>query len=88
MCVAIPIGLMSGIYLAEYASHKVRQYAKPLIEILAGIPTVVYGFFAALTVGPFLKRYRNSMGLEVSCRKCFSCRGCNGNYDYSFYFIV
>ena len=64
MCVAIPIGLMSGIYLAEYASYKVRQYAKPLIEILAGIPTVVYGFFAALTVGPFLKELGTSMGLR------------------------
>ena len=46
MCVAVPIGLFSGIYLAEYASTKVRKYSKPIIEILAGIPTVVYGFFA------------------------------------------
>ena len=55
MCVAVPIGLFSGIYLAEYASTKVRKYSKPIIEILAGIPTVVYGFFAALTVGPFFR---------------------------------
>ncbi len=66
MCVAIPIGLLSGIYLAEYATRKVRKYAKPIIEILAGIPTVVYGFFAALTVGPFVKEIGNSLGLEVS----------------------
>jgi len=66
MCVAIPIGLMTGIYMAEYASTNVRKFAKPIIEILAGIPTVVYGFFAALTVGPFVKQIGNSMGLEVS----------------------
>ena len=62
MCVAIPIGLMSGIYLAEYASTKVRQYAKPLIEILAGIPTVVYGFFCCLNCWPTFKRIRNLYG--------------------------
>ena len=66
MCVSIPVGLLSGIYLAEYATRKVRKYAKPIIEILAGIPTVVYGFFAALTVGPFVKEIGNSLGLEVS----------------------
>jgi len=66
MCVAIPIGLMTGIYMAEYAGTNVRKFAKPIIEILAGIPTVVYGFFAALTVGPFVKQIGNSMGLEVS----------------------
>jgi len=78
MCVAIPIGLMSGIYLAEYASTKVRQYAKPLIEILAGIPTVVYGFFAALTVGPFLKELGTSMGLEVSAESALAAGGVMG----------
>ncbi len=66
MCVAVPIGLFSGIYLAEYASTKVRKYSKPIIEILAGIPTVVYGFFAALTVGPFFRVLGESIGLEVS----------------------
>ena len=49
MLVAVPVGLFSGIYMAEYASTKVRRVSKPIIEILAGIPTVVYGFFAALT---------------------------------------
>ena len=78
MCVAIPIGLMSGIYLAEYASYKVRQYAKPLIEILAGIPTVVYGFFAALTVGPFLKDIGTAMGLEVSAESALAAGGVMG----------
>ena len=66
MCVAVPIGLFSGIYLAEYASTKVRKYSKPIIEILAGIPTVVYGFFAALTVGPFFRSLGESLGLTVS----------------------
>ena len=66
MCVAVPIGLFSGIYLAEYASTKARKYSKPIIEILAGIPTVVYGFFAALTVGPFFRTLGESLGLTVS----------------------
>ena len=66
MSVAVPIGLFSGIYLAEYASTKVRKYSKPIIEILAGIPTVVYGFFAALTVGPFFRTVGESLGLTVS----------------------
>lgn len=55
MLVAVPIGLMSAIYLSEYASKRVRAYVKPALEVLAGIPTVVYGFFAALTVAPFFR---------------------------------
>lgn len=66
MAVAAPIGLMSAIYLAEYASLKTRAYAKPSLEILAGIPTVVYGFFAALTVAPFLRDSGSLIGLDVS----------------------
>ncbi|MEO9575279.1 MAG: phosphate ABC transporter permease subunit PstC [Tateyamaria sp.] len=54
LLVAVPIGLFSAIYLSEYASPRVRGIAKPLIEILAGIPTIVYGLFALLTVGPLL----------------------------------
>jgi len=57
MLVAVPFGLMSAIYLAEYASSNVRAWAKPLLEILAGIPTVVYGFFAALTVAPAIRNF-------------------------------
>ena len=72
MCVAIPIGLLSGIYLSEYSGRNVRKYAKPIIEILAGIPTVVYGFFAALTVGPFVKEIGNAMGLEVSAESALA----------------
>ena len=66
MIVAVPIGLFSGIYMAEYANTKVIKYSKPIIEILAGIPTVVYGFFAALTVGPFFREIGEKFGLEVS----------------------
>jgi phosphate transport system permease protein len=66
LLVAVPIGLMSAIYLAEYATPKFRSIAKPLLEILAGIPTVVYGFFAALTVAPFLRDVGTDIGLTVS----------------------
>ena len=66
MVVAVPIGLMSAIYLSEYANKRVRAVAKPLLEILAGIPTVVYGFFAALTVAPFIRDTIGSTGLDVS----------------------
>jgi phosphate transport system permease protein len=66
MLVAVPVGLMSAIYLAEYASPRFRSYAKPLLEILAGIPTVVYGYFAALTVAPLLRGFGEGLGLEVA----------------------
>lgn len=66
MCVAVPVGLMSAIYLSEYASPRVRAISKPLLEILAGIPTVVYGFFAALTVAPWVRYIGESLGLEVA----------------------
>lgn len=66
MLVAAPIGLMSAIYLAEYASARVRAIGKPMLEILAGIPTVVYGFFAALTVAPTIRGFGGSLGLTVS----------------------
>jgi phosphate transport system permease protein len=66
MLVAVPVGLMSAIYLSEYASPRFRNWAKPLLEILAGIPTVVYGYFAALTVGPILRGLGESIGLDVA----------------------
>jgi len=66
MLVAVPFGLMSAIYLAEYASSRTRAIVKPLLEILAGIPTVVYGFFAALTVAPLIRRLGENIGLSVS----------------------
>ena len=66
MVIAVPIGLMSAIYLSEYASRKFRSVVKPLLEILAGVPTVVYGFFAALTVAPFIRESGGLIGLSVS----------------------
>ncbi|KPK27409.1 MAG: phosphate ABC transporter permease [Desulfobacterales bacterium SG8_35_2] len=66
MLVAVPLGLMSAIYLSEYANKGFRTIAKPLLEILAGIPTVVYGFFAALTVAPFIRDMGVTFGLDVS----------------------
>jgi len=66
MLVAAPVGLISAIYLAEYASLRVRSYAKPLLEILAGIPSVVYGFFAALVVAPFIRMTGGQLGLGVA----------------------
>jgi phosphate transport system permease protein len=66
MLVAGPIGMFSAIYLSQYASHPVRAAAKPVLEVLAGIPTVVYGFFAALTVAPFIRSVGESIGLGVA----------------------
>lgn len=66
MAVAAPLGLISAIYLAEYASPRVRSVIKPVLEILAGIPTVVYGFFAALVVAPFLRMVGGTLGLQVA----------------------
>ena len=66
LLVAVPVGLMAAIYLSEYANARVRAYAKPMLEILAGIPTVVYGYFAALTVGPILRGFGDSIGMSVS----------------------
>ena len=64
--VGAPLGLFAAIYLAEYATSRQRAIAKPMLEVLAGIPTVVYGFFAALTVAPFLRGIGSSLGFAVS----------------------
>jgi phosphate transport system permease protein len=66
MAVAVPIGLMIAIYLSEYARPALRRSIKPLLEVLAGIPTVVYGYFAALTVAPMLRGLGESLGLSVA----------------------
>jgi len=66
LAVAIPIGLASAIYLNEFAPRAVRQTAKPILEILAGVPTVVYGFFAILVVAPAIRSAGQSIGLDVS----------------------
>ncbi len=64
--IAGPLGLFSAIYLAEYASTAMRRWVKPVLELLAGIPTVVLGFFAALTIAPFVRRAGESIGLSVA----------------------
>lgn len=64
MIVAIPLGLMSAIYLTQYAGARFRSWVKPLLEILAGVPTVVYGYFAALTVAPLVRDLAVKLGLE------------------------
>lgn len=66
MLVAGPIGLMAAIFMAEYATPRFRAFAKPVLEILAGIPTVVLGFFAALTVAPLIRGWGESLGLSVA----------------------
>lgn len=66
MLVAAPVGLLSAIYMAEYASPRFRTLAKPVLEILAGVPTVVFGFFAALTVAPIVRSTGTSLGLDVA----------------------
>ena len=63
MIVAIPLGLMSAIYLTQYAAPRVRAWLKPILEILAGVPTVVYGYFAALTVAPIVRDFGLSIGV-------------------------
>jgi len=66
LTVSGPVGLFSAIYLAEYATPRLRAIIKPVLEVLAGIPTVVYGFFAAIVVAPLLRQGGESIGLSVS----------------------
>ncbi|MBV6631663.1 MAG: phosphate ABC transporter permease subunit PstC [Alphaproteobacteria bacterium] len=66
MMVAVPIGLFAAIYMAEFADRRTRSIAKPVLEVLAGVPTVVYGFFAALTVAPVFRGWGDAVGLDVS----------------------
>jgi phosphate transport system permease protein len=64
MAVAVPLGLMSAIYLTQYAPPRLRSWLKPILEILAGVPTVVYGYFAALTVAPVVRDLGLSLGVS------------------------
>ncbi len=66
LLVSVPIGLMIAIYLAEYASPTLRSWAKPAIEILAGIPTIVYGVFALMIIGPFFKMAGELVGININ----------------------
>jgi phosphate transport system permease protein len=66
MLVAVPVGLLSAIYMAEYASRRTRNWMKPVLEMLAGVPTVVYGYFAVVLVAPFLRGIGEIVGLNVA----------------------
>ena len=66
LLVAVPVGLMIAIYLAEYASPNLRSWAKPIIEVLAGIPTIVYGVFALMVIGPFFKMIGEIVGIDIN----------------------
>ncbi|MGF1611742.1 MAG: phosphate ABC transporter permease subunit PstC [Kiloniellales bacterium] len=78
MLVAVPIGLLSAIYLAEYSGPRFRATIKPILEILAGIPTVVYGFFAVLTVAPALRQFGALVGLDVAPNSALAAGGVMG----------
>ncbi|MEQ8965424.1 MAG: phosphate ABC transporter permease subunit PstC [Azospirillaceae bacterium] len=72
LAVAAPLGLMTAIALAEYAPRKVRSVAKPVVELLAGIPTVVYGFFAILTVAPMVRDAGAALGIDASANSALA----------------
>ena len=72
MVVAVPVGLMAAVYMSEYATPRIRAVAKPVLEILAGIPTVVYGFFAALTMAPVIRHLGTLAGLDVSSQSALA----------------
>lgn len=78
MVVATPIGLFTAIYLAEYASDRVRNIVKPIMEMLAGVPTVVYGFFAVLTVAPAIREFGTLLGLATSPNSALAAGGVMG----------
>jgi phosphate transport system permease protein len=78
MLVAVPIGLLSAIYLTEYANDRARSVLKPMLEILAGIPTVVYGFFAVLIVAPAVRELGQSLGFDVSPNSALAAGGVMG----------
>ena len=78
MLVAIPTGIFSAISLAEYANSRFRSVVKPLLEILAGIPTIVYGFFAVLTVAPAIRNLAMSLGIDASPNSALAAGGVMG----------
>jgi len=73
LMVAIPVGVGSAIYMSEYASRFRRGLLKPILEILAGIPTVVYGFFAALTIAPAIVNIFETMGIDAAYNSALAC---------------
>lgn len=78
MAIAVPVGILSAIYLTEYANEKFRAVVKPMLEILAGIPTVVYGFFAVLTVAPAVRSLGLSLGLDAAPNSALAAGGVMG----------
>jgi len=72
MLVALPVGLFSAIYLSEYAKHRTRNLLKPALEVLAGIPTVVYGYFAIIFVSPFLRSIGSVIGIDVAAESALA----------------
>lgn len=78
--VAVPLGLMAAIFLSEYANDKVRRVIKPILEVLAGIPTVVYGYFALTFITPMFQSIIPDLGIF----NALSARGCSRDYDYSY----
>ena len=78
MLVAVPVGLLSAVYLTEYAKPRFRAIVKPILEILAGIPTVVYGFFAVLTVAPALRSFGELLGLDIAPNSALAAGGVMG----------
>lgn len=78
MLVAVPVGILSAIYLTEYANERFRAVVKPMLEILAGIPTIVYGIFAILTVAPAIRQLGMSLGLESSPNSALAAGGVMG----------
>ena len=78
LVVAVPVGLFSAIYLNEFAPRWLRSWAKPVLEILAGVPTVVYGFFAILVVAPAIRSFGQSLGLDVAPNTALAAGGVMG----------
>ena len=78
MLVAVPVGILSAIYLTEYSAERFRAVVKPLLEILAGIPTVVYGFFAVLTVAPLVRSLGLSLGIDAAPNSALAAGGVMG----------
>jgi phosphate transport system permease protein len=78
LTVAVPVGLMTAIYLNEFAPKRIRKSVKPILEILAGVPTVVYGFFAVLTVAPAIRQFAASVGIDVAPNTALAAGGVMG----------
>ena len=73
LLVAIPVGLGNAVFLSEYASNSSRRWLKPVLEVLAGIPSVVYGFFAALTVAPIVVKLFSYLGIDAAFNNALAC---------------